>query len=47
MSFIICTFVLLVVDTETGSGGITFAEGRLLDVVFGEDNSDLPYIIYK
>jgi hypothetical protein len=47
MSIIIRIFVLLVVDTETGSGGMSFAEGRLLDVVFGEDNSDLPYIIYK
>ena len=34
MSIIIRIFVLLVVDTETGSGGITFAEGRLLPTLY-------------
>jgi hypothetical protein len=39
---IICTFVLSVVKSETGSiQDVGVAEGRLLDVVFGEDNSDL------
>ena len=44
MSKVICIFVLSVVKSETGSGSMLgFAEGRLLDVVFGEDSSNLSY----